>query len=174
MYKSITLSGPIASGTTTAAKTLAERLNLEYHSAGDVFRQYALDHNIPLHDKEKIPDELDRQIDQKLTKLADQGGVVIDAHYIGYFTRDMPHVLKVLLQCDYKTRINRALSRVHTHKETEEDIKKREEGLDRKFRKLYAKEYFLDPKFFDLVIDNTNIASEEVVEQIVNKYSGTA
>ena len=173
MYKSITLSGPIASGTTTAAKTLAERLNLEYHSAGDVFRQYALDHNIPLHDKEKIPDELDRQIDQKLTKLADQGGVVIDAHYIGYFTRDMPHVLKVLLTCDYQTRINRALSRTHTHTETEADIKKREEGLDHKFRKLYADEYFLDPKFFDLVIDNTNIASEEVVEQIVNKYSGT-
>src|SRR3989304_215009 len=123
MYKSITLSGPIASGTTTAAKTLAERLNLEYHSAGDVFRQYALDHNIPLHDKSQIPDELDRQTDQKLTKLAKQGGVVIDAHYIGYFTRDMPHVLKVLLTCDYQTRINRALSRTHTHTETEADIK---------------------------------------------------
>ena len=86
----------------------------------------------------------------------------------------MPHVLKVLLTCDYQTRINRALSRTHTHTETEADIKKREEGLDHKFRKLYADEYFLDPKFFDLVIDNTNIASEEVVEQIVNKYSGTA
>lgn len=169
-YKSITLSGPIASGTTTAAKSLAEKLNLEYHSAGDVFRQYALEHNIPLHDKMNMPDKLDREVDEKMAKLADTGGVVIDAEYIGYFTRDMPHVLKVLLTCDYQTRIKRALARTHTHAETEEDIKKREEGLDKKFRKLYADEYFLDPKFFDLVIDNTNIPSEKVVEKIVEEF----
>ncbi|MBI2327540.1 cytidylate kinase family protein [Candidatus Curtissbacteria bacterium] len=169
-YRSITLSGPVASGTTTAAKALAEKLNLKYHSAGDVFRQYMLDHNIPLHDKSQIPDKLDREIDEKLTKLANIGGVIIDAHYIGYFTRDMPHVLKVLLTCDYQIRIKRALSRVHTHKETEEDIKKREEGLDKKFRKLYADESFLDPKFFDLVIDNTNVLPEEVVERISNRF----
>ena len=169
-FRSIALSGPIASGTTTAAKALAEKLDLEYHSAGDVFRKYALDHNIPLYAKEQIPDDLDRQIDQKLAKLADQGNVVIDAHYIGFFTRDMRHVLKVLLTCDYQTRINRALSRVHTHTETEEDIKKREEGLDKKFRKLYADENFLNPKFFDLVIDNTNIPPEEVFDQINQKF----
>ena len=169
-FTSIVISGPIASGTTTAAKALAQKLSLEYHSAGDFFRKYMTDHNIPLHDKAQIPDDLDEKIDHELADLADHGGVVVDAHYHGYFTRDMPHILKVLLTCDYETRIKRALSRTHTHTETKEEIKLREEGLDKKFRKLYADENFLDLKFFDLVIDTTNTTVEEVVAKIVEKF----
>ena len=169
-YTSIAVSGPIAAGTTTTAKALAEKLNLRYESAGDFFRNYVLERNIPLHDKAQIPDELDREVDEKLTEMAKNGGVVIDGHYIGYFTPDMPHVLKVLLTCDYQTRIQRAIERSHTHTETEEEIKLREEGLDKKFRKLYADENFLDPKFFDLVIDTTKTDKDEVVEEITKKF----
>ena len=169
-YTSITLSGQIASGTSTTAKALAQKLNLKYESAGDFFRQYAIEKNIPLHDKAQIPDDLDQEIDRKLTSLAQKGGVVVDAHYIGYFTSEMPSVLKVLLTCDYETRIKRALSRAHTHQETEEEIKLREKGLDDKFRKLYADEDFLDPKFFDLVIDTTNTTVDEVAAQIFSTF----
>lgn len=171
MYKSIIISGPIASGTTTTARALSEKLSLAAISAGDFFRKYAIDHNIPLYDKEKIPDDLDRKIDGELTKLAQLGEVVIDSHYMGYFTRNMPEVLKVLLTCDYQTRITRALARIHTHIETEDDIKKREVGLDKKFRKLYAQENYLDPKFFDLVVDTTNTPIEEVVSKISEKFT---
>src|SRR5438128_2470645 len=151
-YRSIAISGAVASGTSTAAKTLAEKLNLKYVSAGDFFREYALANNFPLYDKEKIPDELDKKMDEELTELAKKGGVIVDAHYIGYFTKDDPQVLKVLLTCDYEIRISRALSRSHTHQETEEEIKLREEGLDKKFHKLYADENYLNPEFFDLVV----------------------
>lgn len=170
VYKSIVISGPVASGTTTTAKALSEKLNLTYHSAGDFFRQYMLEHNIPLYDKAQIPDELDQKIDRQLASLADRGGVVIDADYIGYFTRNMLHVLKVLLTCDENVRIKRALERISTHQETVAEIKKRQEGLDQKFRKLYADENFLNPKFFDLVIDTTNTTSEGVVEKITKKF----
>lgn len=170
-YRSIVISGPIAAGTTTAAKTLAEKLNLEYHSAGDFFRQYMLDNNIPLYDKDQIPDELDQKIDRELTELAEKGRIVIDADYIGYFTRDISSVLKILLTCDQKVRIQRALTRIHTHTETPAEIKLREQGLDKKFRKLYANENFLDPKFFDLVIDTTNTDKEDVVKQILAAFN---
>ncbi|MDO8486747.1 MAG: cytidylate kinase family protein [Candidatus Curtissbacteria bacterium] len=170
MYTSIVISGPIASGTSTTAKALAEKLHLEYHSAGKIFRKYMLEHNLPLHDKASFPDQLDKGLDEKTINLVKNGGVVVDAHYAGYFTREMADALKVLLTCDYQERIKRALSRVHTHTETEEDIKKREEGLDAKFRKLYADENFLDPKFFDLTINTTQTPSEEVVESISQKF----
>lgn len=168
-YRSIAISGQIAAGSTITAKALAQKLNLEYHSAGDFFRQYMLEHNIPLYDKVQIPDELDQKIDRQLASLADRGGVVIEADYIGYFTRNMSHVLRVLLTCDEKVRIKRALLRKHTHTETEEEIKLRERGLDAKFRKLYANENFLDPKFFNLAIDTTNTKPEEVAEKILKK-----
>lgn len=170
MYHSIVISGQIASGTSTAAKNVAQKLNLEYESAGDFFRKYALEHNIPLYDKTQIPDEVENTVDNKLTELAKNTGWVIDAHYLGYFTKDNPKVLKVLLTCKDNERFKRALARHHTHEETIEEIKKREAGLDAKFKKLYSNEDYLDPKFFDLIIDSTHTSQEEVLKQIVEKF----
>lgn len=170
-YRSITLSGQIAAGTTTAAQSIAKKLNLPHRSAGDFFRKYMLAHNFPLYAKEQIPDNIEKKIDKELNALADSGAV-IDAHYAGYFNRDKSYVLKVLLTCDRDERIKRATSRTHTHAETADDIKKREEGLDVKFRKLYADENFLDPKFFDLTIDTTNMEAENVVGKIVDRFVG--
>ena len=170
-YRSITLSGPIASGTTTAAKTLSKKYNLQFHYAGDFFRQYMKDHNIPLFDKSKIPDNLDEQIDDELTTLtASNKPVIIDAHYIGYFTRNMPHTLRVRFVCDDSERFKRAQSRPEAERETSDIIKKREKGLDSKFRKLYANEDFLDPKFFNLTVDTTHTTPQEVVDIISKKF----
>lgn len=166
-YQSIVISGPVASGTSTAAKALAKKLNLKYYSVGDFMRKYSLEHNIPLYKKEDIPDEVDRKIDKSLLDIvSSQGNVVVDALYFGYFTREMPYVLKVLLTADEEVRVDRALARTHTHKETAEDVKRRDKAHDAKFRKLYANANFLDPEFFDLIIDTTNTPAEEVVKTI--------
>lgn len=170
-YASITISGPVASGTTTAAKALAEKFSLPYKSTGAFFRQYMLENNIPLPNKEAVPNDVERQVDAEFTNLLkDSPGVVVDSLYAGYFTRDMPHVLKVLLTADEDVRIKRALLRIHTHKETAEDVKRRDQTHDIKFRKLYANENFLDPKFFDLVIDTTNTPAQKVVETVAKKF----
>lgn len=172
-YHSIAISGPVAAGSSTAAKTLSQKLNLEHHSAGDFFRKYMLEKNIPLYAKEQIPDDVEREVDEKLTRLvASEKPVVIEGLYIGYFTRNIPHVLRVLLTADEDVRIQRAIDRIHTHKETAENIKKRDRAHDLKFRKLYANENFLDPKFFDLVINTTNIPPEKVVEKIIDRFVG--
>lgn len=170
-YRSITLSGPVASGTTTAAKNLAQELGLELHVAGDFFRNYMIKHNIPLPNKEEIPDEIDRKVDAELTNLlASDQPVVVDGLYYGYFTRNMSHVLKVLLIAEENERISRALERISTHKETAGDVKRRDHAHDVKFRKLYADENFLNPKFFDLIIDTTNTNQEQVAEKIISKF----
>jgi len=128
-------------------------------------------HNIPLPEKEKVPDEVERKVDSELSDLiASKKPIIIDGLYIAYFARNMPHVLKVLLTCDQKVRINRALTRTHTHVETAKDVRRRDRAHDAKFRKLYADEDFLDPKFFDLVIDTTDTKPEEVVEKILDKF----
>ena len=169
-YRSIVISGPVASGSTTAAKLLSEKLNIPYKSAGDFFREYMLTNNIPLPQKEKIPDDVEKKVDKELTELANNKSIIIDGLYTGYFSRNNPQVLKVLLTCDEGERIRRALSRTHTHKETAEDVKRRDAAHDAKFRKLYADENFLDPKFFDLVIDTTKTEPEEVAEKIVRRF----
>ncbi len=171
-YKSITISGPVAAGTTSAAKTLAQKLTLEYHGAGEFFRKYSKEHNIPLPNKEEIPDDVERSLDEELIALLGSNKpVVIDGLYAGYFAKDMPHVLKVKLTASEDIRIKRALER--SQDENAEDVKRRDKAHDTKFRKLYSDEDFLDPKFFNLIIDNSNLAPEEVVVKIAEKFKET-
>lgn len=168
-YISITISGPVAAGTTSAAKTLAEKLNLEYRSAGEFFRKYSKEHNIPLPNKEEIPDGVERSLDEELTALLKSNKpVVVDGLYAGYFAKDMPDVLKIKLTASEDIRIKRALKR--SQDETAEDVKRRDEAHDLKFRKLYANKDFLDSKFFNLIIDNSNLTPEEVVAKIAEKF----
>lgn len=168
-YRSITVSGLVATGTTTAAKTLCAKYNLEFHSAGEFFRKYMEEHNIPLYDHSKVPDDLDKEIDDDLIALAQsEKGVLIDGRYIGYLTRDISHVLRVLFVCEEEERINRALNR--DNKETKEEIIKRDVENDAKFRKLYADENFLDPKFFNLTVDTTLTQPEDVVRLISKEF----
>lgn len=171
-YISITISGPVAAGTTSAAKTLAEKHNLEYHGAGEFFRKYSKEHNIPLPNKEEIPDDVERSLDEELTALLGSNKpVIVDGLYAGYFARQMPHVLKVKLTAGEDIRIKRALER--SQDETAKDVKRRDQAHDIKFRKLYSNEDFLDPKFFNLIIDNNNLAPEEVVAKITEKFKET-
>lgn len=170
-YRSIAICGPVAAGSTTTAELLSEKLKIPYKSAGNFFRQYMLKHNIPLPQKEKVPDDIERKIDKELTDLiTSEKPIIIEGLYIGYFSRNIRHILKVLLTCDQEIRIQRALSRNHTHKETAQDVIERDLAHDLKFRKLYADENFLDPKFFNLVIDTTNTSVEEVVIRIIQKF----
>src|SRR3989344_8161059 len=96
-YRSIIISGPVASGSTTAAKLLNQKLNIPYKSAGDFFREYMIKNNIPLPQKEKIPDEVEKKVDDELTELAENKSMIIDGLYTGYFACGNPQVLKVLL-----------------------------------------------------------------------------
>ena len=60
--------------------------------------------------------------------------------------------------------------RKHTHIESIDEIRKREIGLDKKFRKLYADKNFLDPKYFDIVINTAISTIEETAESVIRKF----
>lgn len=147
-YRNIVVAGDVGTGTSTLAKALAKNLNWKYSAAGDFFRAYAKDHNIDLWDKAAVPDGVEKQIDHDLTqKLKTENGWVIDSHYAGWFVRDQKDVFKVLLTCERKVATKRMQEREHTHKETDEEIEKRRQGLYAKFKKLYSDENYEDPKF---------------------------
>lgn len=165
-YKNIVISGSIGSGTSTLAKKLAEKLVWEHHSTGDFFRSYHLEHKIPLWNSAEIPVELDKKIDNYIfEELRDKEHLVIDSHYAAWFARDLKDVFKVLLTCDIEEVIERVTTRRHTHKETEEEVLERIKQLDHKFRKLYAEENYLDPKYYDLIIDTTGSTPEVTLQK---------
>ena len=165
-FRNIIVAGDVGTGTTTLAKALAEKFDWKYISAGDFFRSYALENNIPLWDKKSVPDKLDRAVDKKFFEIIrDQSGFVFDTHYGGYFARNIDDVFKILLTCNAQDAEERILSRGHTHKEAVNDIRKRRVENLAKFHKLYSKENPENPKYFDLVIDTTNSTPEETFQK---------
>ncbi|HSX58219.1 MAG TPA: AAA family ATPase [Candidatus Saccharimonadales bacterium] len=165
-FRNIVVAGDVGTGTSTLAHSLADKFGWKYIAAGDFFRNYAKEHNIPLWNKEAIPDDFDKEVDDQLTnKLKEESGWVVDSHYAGWFLREDPQVFRILLTCDRKVATQRMQQRDHTHEETSEEIEKRRAGLYAKFKKLYSDDNYEDPKFYDLVIDTTNTTAEETLNQ---------
>lgn len=169
-YRNIVIAGDVGTGATTLATALAEKLGWKFISTGEFFRSYALENDLKLWDKESVPDEVDRRVDQKFLELMrSESGYIFDTHYGAYFTRDMPDIFKILLTCDRSIATQRMLSRESSHHETAEEIEKRRAGLYAKFRKLYGKDNYEDPKFFNLVIDTSTISPEKTLETALGK-----
>jgi len=165
-YRNIVISGDVGTGTTTLGKNLAEKLGWQFLSAGEFFRNYAKEHNIPLWNKAAIPDDFEREVDTNLTqKLKNDKNFVVEGHYAAWFARDLPDVLRILLTCDREVANLRMLKREHTHVESVEEIEKRREGLFAKFKKLYSQENYEDPKLYNLVLDTTNSTIEETLQE---------
>ena len=163
------VSGDIGTGTSTLAKNLAVKLGWEHHSTGDFFRAYHLEHSIPLWNASAIPAELDKQIDNYIfEQLCDKEHLVLDSHYAAWFARDLKNVFKILLTCDIEEVVRRVTTRTHTHKETENEVLERIKQLDHKFRKLYAEESYLEPKYFDLIIDTTSSTPEKTLTKALS------
>jgi len=171
-FKNIVVSGDIGTGTTTLAKRLASKLNWQYLSAGDFFRAYHKEHNLPLWNKAAIPDKIERKIDYEfLNKMRKESEIVFDAHYAGWFARNLKNVFRILLLTDKKVAAERILSRKHTHKETVEEIEERRSQLRSKFKKLYSSDNYEDPKYFHLIIDTTNTSISDSISTAFKEFS---
>ena len=167
-WRNIVVAGDVGVGTTTLSKTLAKKLGWKYVAAGDFFRQYALDHNLPLWNKAAVPDEVERQVDLGLVeKIVSEDGWVVDGHYIGWFPRNLDNVFRILLTCDRKEAAKRILERQHTHKETPEEIEKRSKQIHTKFKKLYSSENYENPDLFHLVLDTTSATPQDTLKQVL-------
>ena len=170
-FRNIVIAGDVGVGSSTLGQNLAKKLGWEYRSAGDFFRAYAKENNLPLWDKASIPDEVDKRIDNELIdKIKNGKGYVFDTHYGGWFARNLPDVFKILLTCDRDVATQRILERKHTHDETPEEIEKRREGLYAKFKKLYSDDNYEGPKYFNLVIDTTNSTPEETLQTALKSF----
>src|SRR4030042_5958305 len=168
-YRNIVVCGNVGSGTTTLAQGLADKLGWKYLSAGDFFRAHQKEHGIPLWNKAEIPDSIERKIDYEfLEKMKRDKHIVFDSHYGGWFARDLPDTLRILLVCDKNVATQRITTRAQFEKETSQQIEERRRQLRAKFKKLYSSDNYEDPKYFHLVIDTTTAAIEEQIKRAYN------
>lgn len=171
-FRNIIVSGSVGVGSSTLAKNLSGELGWKHLSAGDISRRYHLEQNIPLWNKAAVPEEFERQLDDKIFEIVNnESGYIIDSHYASWFARDLTDVFKILLTCELSEVQHRVAKRKSTHYEKPEEVVTRMKQLKDKFAQLYSPDDYEDPKFYNLVIDTTHSSPEETLQQVLKSLN---
>jgi predicted cytidylate kinase len=170
----VTISGRPGSGKSVVASKVAQALNLSHVSAGDFMRQMAAERGMSILELSRIAesgDEIDREIDARTVRLAEQGGdFVMDARLGWHF---IPDSIKVFLEVDpavaaqriFEARRQSEIENV-TLEDTERAMRDRTESERKRYLDYYGVDYS-DHDNYDLVIDTSHLTVDQVVEGIV-------
>lgn len=185
-YSSLAISGAPGAGRSTLLrnlKPLAESWGWKTFSGGDWARQFAIRNGTHKPDDRKhhmatdYSDEIDHEIDAAMReKLSDPAAhYVVESWIAGWNMRGLPHVLKVLLNCDDSLRIDRLVNRDNlTVDQAKEHIHARQETNFAKWKRMYGVTDFWDPKYYDLVIDTYSNGPKETLDIVLAKLGVAA
>ncbi len=170
-YKNIVISGGIGTGKSTLARNLSHELQWQMISSGEFIRKWHAENNIPIDQPDKIPKDIDHQLDYGLQqRMKEDEGVVFESHLGGWLAKELPDTYKILCTASWEEMMKRAAKRDgQPISEAESYAKKRAETLYAKFKRLYGVEDSFDPSYFDLVVDTTTLTKEEVLHQVLDK-----
>src|SRR6056297_4031210 len=88
----ITVSGPAGSGKSTLAQSLADALDYEHVSGGDIFRELAEERGmtpLELNRAAEDDDQIDRDLDRRLRDIAaERDDVVLESRLAGWMAGD--------------------------------------------------------------------------------------
>jgi len=167
----IAISGQVASGKTTVARLLADKLGYRFISVGEVFRKIAAERGvslIQLHELAERDYSIDRYVDQVSIDEAKRGRVVVEGHLAAWIIKDYADV-KVYLKADLKARADRLARREGISiNDAVNEIKVREESNRRRYMAIYSIDTN-DLSIFDLVVDTTLININDTLD-IVGSY----
>ena len=174
----ITMAGDIASGKGTVTSLLKEELGYEIYKNGEYVRKKAKDRNMSIVEGQEYlnqHEEIDREVEKSASIYAkEHDNLIIDAR-LGFYA--VPHSFKVYLKVDLREAARRAYND-SLRKDTEiynsiedamRDIKYRYDQENMRYLKTYNVKRD-DMNNYDLVIDTTQKAPEEVANIILTQY----
>jgi len=171
-YKNIAVSGKIiASGSTTLAWELAKKLGWRFHTAGEIMRQYCQEKGWPIERYKDIPDEIDKEVDEKAKEMLEkEEKIVYEGWLAGWLTRDIPYVFRILCTAPLKVRIERFAKRERISlDEARKKVTFRDKTTVAKHQRLYKIKDQFDKRYFHLVLETDKMTPEEEVKLVLSK-----
>jgi cytidylate kinase len=171
----VTISGRPGSGKSVVAARVARGLEVPHVSAGDFMREMAAERGVSILELSRSAEDdidIDREIDARTTRLAEQGDAfVMDARLGWHFA---PESVKVFLDVRPEVAARRIFdARRGTEHEnidletTESAIRSRTESERDRYLTYYGLDY-TDYDHYDLVIDTSDIGIDDVVDLIMS------
>ena len=169
-WKNITVSGQAASGSTTLAKNLAEKLGWKLINGGEIVRKYVKEKGIPLEKTTSTPDNFHIDLDDFIKrKLKNEKELIIESWLSGFDAQNIPQIFKILVICSSeKERIKRVSDRDNkTLKEAKKHIQTREKENVKKWKKLYKTKDFWNQKYYNFIIDTNKNKSWQTLKKVL-------
>lgn len=172
-YRSIAVSGKIATGTSTLCKNLKNILGWKYINAGEIQREYDRAHNRIEYEHGSMmrSDDHEREIEKMtLDMLRSEPHLIYEAWLASYVARQMEDILRVLVVCSSDAvRIDRVAFRDKlTIDEAKKYIKQRETENLEKWQALYGNVDFWDRQYFHVIVDTYESGPNETVGKVLD------
>jgi len=179
----ITISGRIASGSTTLGHKLAGALGWHHVEGGEVFWE-AVRTKMGLEEKDTDlrPDKEDEDFDSSLKKILTNGkNLILETKLAGFNAQKIPGVFKIAVICEDESgedkvdiRIDRLVNREKISiEQAKEEVIDREENDLEKWRRLYVNGdqswNYWDKKYYDLIINTYSHNQEETLKFALEK-----
>ena len=174
MVRVICIVGDAASGKTSTARELVRRLpGWRFVSTGERFRTFCDEHGIDLSQVPLLPDSQHLAADEAMKRtLQTESRIVAEGRLVAYLATGLPDALRVFVSAPIEVRVLRYANREHVPEdEARRHITGRDHGDLEKFRAIYHIDYH-DPRYYDLVIDNTDLTIEQVADRIMERLNG--
>ena len=96
----ITVSGRIASGTTTLAQKLSKYLNRPLFEGGALFERIHKKLHVPEYESHLRPDKFDLDFEEEVKNIAKtEKNIIIQSHLAGFDAQGIEGVYKILTLC---------------------------------------------------------------------------
>lgn len=183
----ITVSGRIASGSTTLAKHLARCLGWKHMEGGEIFWEAVRSRlGLNVKDTNLRPDEEDLLFEEKQKEILNQQKhIVLESKLAGFCAQGLEDVYKIAVVCEDKDGIDQAQIRIDrlvnrevlSTDEAKQEVIEREENDLAKWRKLYANNdpdwIYWDKKYYDLLINTFTYNQEESLKVVLEALKVT-
>jgi len=152
----ITVSGPAGSGKSTLARSLADALDYEHVSGGDIFRSLAEERGMTPLELNKAAEEdaqIDRDLDRRLRDIAaERDDVVLESRLAGWMAGEYAD-MKLWLTAPLSARADRIAQRENKpFEQARTETEERSESEAQRYAAYYDIDYD-DLSIYDLAIN---------------------
>jgi cytidylate kinase len=176
----ITISGPAGSGKSTAAAALAEALDYDHVSGGDIFRELADERDmtpLELNKAAEEDDQIDRDLDRRLRNIAEtRDDIVLESRLAGWMAGEYAD-FRIWLDAPLSVRAERIADRENKSAElARKETQERGESEARRYLEYYDIDID-DLGIYDLTLNTARLSPDGVLDVLLTTleaYEGEA